>query len=65
MSHFDFDWKFEIPTWEKIWERLLDLINQIRAGVKTVEEASDTLVRHGLDAGLIERFLGEILEGQA
>jgi hypoxanthine phosphoribosyltransferase len=27
-SHFD--WKFEIPTWEKIYELLLNLANQIR-----------------------------------
>jgi len=30
-----FDWKFEIPTWEKIYELLLNLANQIReAGFK-------------------------------
>jgi len=25
-----FDWKFEIPTWEKIYELLLNLANQVR-----------------------------------
>ena len=29
-----------------------------------VEEAKETLIRHGLDRELAERFFGEILEGQ-
>jgi len=58
VPHSDFDWKFEIPTWEKTYERF-------KGGGKTVEEARETLVRYGLDAKLVERFLGEILEGQA
>ena len=29
MPHPSFDWKFEIPTWEKIYELLLNLANQI------------------------------------
>ncbi len=32
---------------------------------KTVEEAKETLIHHGLDRKLAEKFLKEILEGQA
>jgi len=35
MPQPSFDWKFEIPTWEKIYELLLNLANQIKkAGFK-------------------------------
>ena len=30
MPQSDFNWEFEIPTWERIYELLLDLANQVR-----------------------------------
>jgi len=42
-----------------------NVVKRLKGEGKTVEEARDTLVRYGLDAKLVERFLEEILEGQA
>ncbi len=50
------------------WERketVRNVVKRLKGEGKTVEEARETLVRYGLDAKLVERFLGEILEGQA
>lgn len=50
------------------WERketVRNVVKRFKSEGKTVEEAKETLIRHGLDRKLVERFLGEILEGQA
>lgn len=50
------------------WERketVKNVVKRFKSEGKTVEEAKKTLVRHGLDRKLVERFLAEILEGQA
>jgi len=50
------------------WERketVRNVVTRLKGEGKTVEEARETLVRYGLNARLVERFLGEILEGQA
>ena len=50
------------------WERketVRNVVKRFKSEGKTVEEAKETLIRHGLDRKLVERFLEEILEGQA
>lgn len=50
------------------WERketVRNVVEKFRSRGKTVEEAKETLIRYGLDRRLVERFLEEILEGQA
>lgn len=50
------------------WERketVRNVVKRFKREGKTVEEAKETLIRYGLDRKLVERFLGEILEGQA
>ena len=50
------------------WERketVRNVVKKFKSEGKTVEEAKKTLIRHGLDRKLVERFLEEILEGQA
>ncbi|UCD39766.1 MAG: phosphoribosyltransferase [Candidatus Bathyarchaeota archaeon] len=50
------------------WERKETVKNVVRRFAdegKTVEEAKETLIHHGLDRKLAEKFLKEILEGQA
>ena len=50
------------------WERketVRNVVKRFKSEGKTVEEAKETLIRYGLDRKLVERFLGEILEGQA
>ncbi len=50
------------------WERketVKNVVKRFKSEGKTVEDAKKTLVRHGLDRKLVERFLAEILEGQA
>jgi hypoxanthine phosphoribosyltransferase len=49
------------------WERketVRNIVKKFKSEGKTVEEAKETLIRHGLDRKLVERFLEEILEGQ-
>lgn len=48
------------------WERketVRNVVKRFRSEGKTVEDAKETLVRHGLDRRLVERFIEEILEG--
>ncbi|MFQ6087178.1 MAG: phosphoribosyltransferase, partial [Candidatus Bathyarchaeia archaeon] len=48
------------------WERketVRNVVERFKSEGKTVEEAKETLIRHGLDRKLVERFLEEILEG--
>ncbi len=50
------------------WERketVRNVLKKFKDKGKTVEEAKETLIRYGLDRKLVERFLEEILEGQA
>jgi len=50
------------------WERketVRNVVKRFKSEGKTVEEAKETLIRYGLDRRLVERFLDEILEGQA
>jgi hypoxanthine phosphoribosyltransferase len=50
------------------WERkemVRNVVKKFKSEGKTVEEAKTTLIRHGLERRLVERFLEEILEGQA
>jgi len=50
------------------WERketVRNVVKKFKSEGKTVQEAKETLIRHGLDRKLVERFLEEILEGQA
>lgn len=50
------------------WERKETVKNVVKRFAdegKTVEEAKETLIHHGLDRKLAEKFLKEILEGQA
>ena len=50
------------------WERketVKNVVKKFKSEGKTVEEAKETLIRYGLDRRLVERFLDEILEGQA
>jgi len=50
------------------WERketVRNVVNRFKSEGKTVEEAKETLIRYGLNRKLVERFLEEILEGQA
>lgn len=50
------------------WERketVRNVVKRFKREGKTVEEAKETLIRYGLDRKLVERFLEEILEGQA
>ncbi len=50
------------------WERRETVKNVVKRFAdegKTVEEAKETLIHHGLDRKLAEKFLKEILEGQA
>ncbi|MFB0567734.1 MAG: phosphoribosyltransferase [Candidatus Bathyarchaeia archaeon] len=50
------------------WERketVRNVVKRFKSEGKTVEEAKETLIRYGLDRRLVERFLEEILEGQA
>lgn len=49
------------------WERketVRRVVEKFKSEGKTVEEAKKTLIRHGLDRKLVQRFLKEILEGQ-
>jgi len=49
------------------WERketVRNVVKRFESEGRTVEEAKETLIRHGLDRELAERFLEEILEGQ-
>lgn len=49
------------------WERketVRNVVKRFKSEGRTVEEAKETLIRHGLDRELAERFFGEILEGQ-
>lgn len=63
------DW-FERETSHWIifpWERketVRNVVKRFKGEGKTVEEAKETLIHHGLDRKLVERFLKEILEGQ-
>jgi len=50
------------------WERketVRNVVEKFKSEGKTVEEAKETLIRYGLDRKLMERFVKEILEGQA
>ena len=50
------------------WERketVRNVVKRFKSEGKTVQEAKETLIRHGLDRKLVERFLDEVLEGQA
>jgi len=50
------------------WERketVRNVVKKFKSEGKTVEEAKETLIHHGLDRKLVERFVEEILEGQA
>ena len=50
------------------WERketVRNVVEKFESEGKTVEEAKETLIRYGLDRKLMERFVKEILEGQA
>ena len=50
------------------WERketVRNVVKRFKSEGKTVEEAKETLIRYGLERKLVERFLDEILEGQA
>ena len=70
-------WSVVTPNWYELetnhwiifpWERketVRNVAKRFKGEGKTVEEARDTLVRYGLNARLVKRFLGEILEGQA
>ncbi|MCZ2856566.1 MAG: phosphoribosyltransferase [Candidatus Bathyarchaeota archaeon] len=63
------DW-FERETSHWIifpWERketVRNVVKRFKGEGKTVEEAKEILIHHGLDRKLVERFLKEILEGQ-
>jgi len=62
---------YELKTSHRIvfpWERketVRNVVKRLRGEGKSVEEARETLVRYGLNTRLVERFLGEVLEGQA
>jgi len=70
-------WSIVTPDWYERrtnhwiifpWERketVRNVVKRFKSEGKTVEEAKETLIRHGLDRKLVERFLEEILEGQA
>jgi hypothetical protein len=70
-------WSIVTPDWYERetsrwivfpWERketVRNVVKRFKSEGKTVEEAKETLIRHGLDRKLVERFLREILEGQA
>lgn len=50
------------------WERketVRNVVKRFKSEGKTVEDAKETLIRYGLERKLVERFLEEILEGQA
>jgi hypoxanthine phosphoribosyltransferase len=50
------------------WERketVRNVMKRFKSEGKTVEDVKETLIHHGLDRKLVERFLKEILEGQA
>ncbi len=70
-------WSVVTPDWYELktshwiifpWERketVRNVVKRFKSEGKTVEEAKETLIRYGLDRKLVERFLEEILEGQA
>jgi hypothetical protein len=70
-------WSIVTPDWYERetsrwivfpWERketVRNVVKRFKSEGKTVEEAKETLIRHGLDRKLVEKFLREILEGQA
>lgn len=70
-------WSVVTPDWYELktsrwvifpWERketVRNVVKRFKSEGKTVEDAKETLIRHGLDRKLVERFLEEILEGQA
>jgi hypothetical protein len=70
-------WSVVVPDWYERktshwiifpWERketVRNVLEKFKSEGKTVDEAKETLIRYGLDRKLVERFLKEILEGQA
>ncbi len=70
-------WSVVTPDWYELktshwiifpWERketVRNVVKRFKSEGKTVEEAKETLIRYGLDRKLVERFLEEIIEGQA
>lgn len=70
-------WSIVTPDWYERktshwiifpWERketVRNVVKRFKSEGKTVEEAKETLIRYGLSRKLVERFLKEILEGQA
>jgi len=58
MSQPSFDWKFEVPTWEKIYELLLNLASRI----KKAEFKPDIIVGVARGGWLPARILSDLLD---
>ena len=58
MPHSDFNWEFEIPTWESIYELLLDLAKQILNG----EFKPDIIVGVARGGWPVARIMSDLLE---